>query len=103
MKTSFRDIVHEKFKRAIELPDSEKYDAALSASVIDINMDLQKEIIIGTYAKVSLPGEWRNFILCILKKRFVHMVHSFSDSSLASSLFYLRKSLRFCSTIALNS
>jgi len=47
-----RDVLRCGLKEPLFLPDSNKFDAVLTGSVIDIDFDGQNEILIGTYGQV---------------------------------------------------
>ncbi|XP_014243706.1 KICSTOR complex protein kaptin-like isoform X2 [Cimex lectularius] len=72
----FMNILENGFNEKHQLPDSDKYDTPLCICHADINMDMQHELLIGTFAQALLlyrfDGKW------ILEgtHKFPHALHS---------------------------
>uniref|UniRef100_A0A0A9YIE0 Kaptin n=1 Tax=Lygus hesperus TaxID=30085 RepID=A0A0A9YIE0_LYGHE len=78
-----RDVVENGLKKKHLLPDSDKFDAAITSCIADIDMDGKPEILLGTFSQMMLvykfDGKWRLSGL----RRFSHAVHSIGYTDLS--------------------
>uniref|UniRef100_A0A0K8SJ50 Kaptin n=1 Tax=Lygus hesperus TaxID=30085 RepID=A0A0K8SJ50_LYGHE len=79
----FMDVVENGLKKKHLLPDSDKFDAAITSCIADIDMDGKPEILLGTFSQMMLvykfDGKWRLSGL----RRFSHAVHSIGYTDLS--------------------